>query len=93
MKNGSVSTPGANAGGTADTSIEGSTDTENAQNNSTDRIISNDSTIKRLTGKINGQYPRSNPTVDTLDKAFEGAEPDIGCVLGLRFEKVDNKVA
>ena len=31
--------------------------------------------------------------VDTSNKAFEGAETDIWCVLGLRFEKVDKKVA
>ena len=35
---------------------------------------------------------RSNPKVDTSNKASKGAEPDIGCVLGMRFEKVDKKV-
>ena len=32
-------------------------------------------------------------TVNTSNKSFEGAEPEIGCVLGLRFEKVYKKVA
>ena len=40
----------------------------------------------------NGQNSISNPTVDISHNVFEGSEPDIGCVLGLRFEKLDKKV-
>ena len=67
--------------------------TENTGNNTTDGNNSNDSIIKILTGNRNGQSSRINTTVDTSNKVFEGAEPDIVCVLGLRFEKVDKKVA
>ena len=31
--------------------------------------------------------------LDTSNKAFEGSEPNIGCVLGLRFRKLDKTVA
>ena len=93
MTDGSGSTPDANAGGAADTSGERSTNKYNTGNNTTDRNNINDSVINRLTGNSNGQYLRSNPKVDTSNKVFEGAEPDIGCVLVLRFEKVDKKVA
>ena len=41
----------------------------------------------------NGQHSISNPTVDISHNVFEGSEPDIGCVLGLRFEKVEDKIA
>ena len=40
----------------------------------------------------NGQHSISNPTVYISHNVFEGSEPDIGCVLGLRFEKLDKKV-
>ena len=36
---------------------------------------------------------RSNLAVDTSNTEFERAEPDIGCALGLIFEKVYKKVA
>ena len=42
---------------------------------------------------MNAPVSGSIPTVDTSNKAFEGVEPDIKCVLGLRFEKVDKKVS
>ena len=83
----------SNAGGAADTSGEVSTYTDNTENNSTDGNNSNVSTINRKTGNINGLSSISNATIDTSNKLFEGAEPDIRCVLGLRFEKVNKKVA
>ena len=93
MTNISRSTLNATVGEAADTSGEGSTETDNTVSNATDRNNINDSTINRQTGNRNRQASRNNPTVDTSNKAFEGAEPDIGCVLGLRFVKVDKKVA
>ena len=92
MTNGSGSTPDANAGGATDTSGEVSIDTDHTGNRTTDEKNSNDSTINRQTGNRNGQSSIINPTVDTSNKAFEGAEPDIRCVLGLRFETLDKKV-
>ena len=92
MNNSGLATD-ANAGGATDTSLEGSTDTYKKGNNSMDGNNSNDSTSNRQTGDRNGQYLRSNPTVDTSNKVFKGVEPNIGCVLGLRFEKVDKNVA
>ena len=89
----SGSTSDANVGGAADTSVEGSTDIDNTGNNATDRKNSNDSTINRRTGNRIGQGSRSNPMVDTTNKAFKVAETYIGCVLGLRFEKVYKKVS
>ena len=70
-------------------------DTNDTGNNGTDRKNRSDSTsnIQGQTGNRNGQASRSNLTVDTSNKAFKLAEPDIGYVLGLRFEKVDKKVA
>ena len=41
----------------------------------------------------NGQNSISNPTVDISHNVFEGSEPDIGCVLGLRFEKLDKTLS
>ena len=93
MTNGSRSNPDINAGGAAYNSGEGFTDTDNTGKNATDRNNSNYSTINRQTVNRNGQASISNPTVDTSNKAFEGAEPDIGCVPGMRFGKVDKKVA
>ena len=91
MTIGSGLTMDANAGGAADTSGERSTNKYNTGNNTTDRNNINDSAINRLTGNSNGQYLRINPMVDTSNKAFEGPEPDIGCVLGLRFKKCTRK--
>ena len=93
MMNGSGLIPDENVGRAADNIGEGSTDTANTGNNTTAGNNSNDSTINKLTGNRNGKSSRSNLTVDTSNKAFEGAEPYIGCVLGLRFEKLDNKVS
>ena len=80
-------TPDANSGGAADTSREVSIDTNNTGNNATDGKISSYSTsyTQGQIGNRNGQALRSNPTVDTSNKAFKGYEPDIGCVLGLGF--------
>ena len=86
-------TPDANVGGEADTGREVSIDTDNIGNNTTDWNNINDSTINIWTGNRNGQASRSNPTVYTSKKVFKGTELDIGYFLGLRFEKVDNKVA
>ena len=58
-----------------------------------DRNNSNYSTINRQTGNRNGKASWSNLTVDTSNKAFEGAEPEIVCVLGLRFEKLDKTLS
>ena len=95
MTDGSGSTPDANVGGAADTSGEGSTDTNKTVNNATDGKNSIDSTsnTQGRTGNRSRKSLRINPTVDTSNKAFKGYEPDIGCVLGLGFEKVDKKVA
>ena len=93
MTNVSGLTQGATAGGAADTRGEGSTYTHSTGNNATDGNNRYNSTINRRTGNRNGQASRINKTVDTSNKEFEGAEPDIGCVLGLIFEKVDKKVA
>ena len=87
MTNDSRLTPNENAGGAADISGEGSTDKENSGNNATDGNNINYSKINRQTGNRNGQALRSNTTVDISNKAFGGAEPDIRCVLGPRFEK------
>ena len=57
-----------NVGGAADTSGEGSTDTDNTGNNATDGNNSIDSTINRRTGNRNGKYLGSNLTVDTSNK-------------------------
>ena len=51
-----------------DTSREGYT--ENIGNNSTEGNNSNNSTINRRTGNINGKTSKSNTTVDTSNKAF-----------------------
>ena len=93
MTNISRSTPDKTAGGAADTSGEGSTDTDNTGSNTTDINNSNNLTINRQTGNMNVQFSRSNSTVDTSNKEFEGAEPNIGCVLGLRLKEVEKKVA
>ena len=93
MTDGSGSTPDANAEGAADNSGEVSTDTDNTVYNATNKNNSNDSTINRRTENSNRQASRINPTVDRSNKAFGGTEPDIGCVLGPRFEKLDKKVA
>ena len=95
MTDGSGSTPDAHAGGAADTSRDGSTDTNVTVNNATYRNNSSDSKSNTQGQTVNrkGEASRSNPTVDMSNKAFERAEPDIGCVLGLRFEKLDKKVA
>ena len=95
MTDGSGSTPDANVGGAADTSGEGSTDTNKTVNNATDGKNSIDSTsnTQGRTGNRSRKSLRINPTVDTSNKASKGAEPDIGCVLGLRFEKVVKKVS
>ena len=95
MTDGSGSNTDANTGGAEDTSMEGSTDTNNTGKNTTEINNRNYSTIESQ-GQIvnrNGQASIINPTVDTSNKAPKGAEPDIGCVLGLRFEKVNKKVA
>ena len=70
-----------NTGGAADTSGEESTDIYNTGNNKTDGNNINDSTIERQTGNRNIQVSRVNLTVDTTNKAFEGVDPDIKCVL------------
>ena len=93
LTNGRRSTLDANAGGAAKTSGDRYTYTQNKENNAPDRNISNGSTIKRRTINRNGQASSSNTTVDTWNKAFEGSELDIGCVLGLWFEKMGKKVA
>ena len=95
MTDGNGSTPDANVGGAADTSREGSTDTNKTVNNATDGKNSIDSTsnTQGRTGNRSRKYLRINPTVDTSNKAFKGYEPDIRCVLVLGFEKVDKKVA
>ena len=93
MTNGSGSNPDANEGGATDSSGEGSTDTDNTGNNATDGKNSNYSKINRRKGNRTRQVLISNPTIYTTNKAFEGSEPDIGFVLGMRFEKVDKKVA
>ena len=68
---------------------------KNTGNNATDRSNISDSRINTqgITGNRNRQALISNPTIDTSNKSFKGAEPNIGCVLGLRFEKVDKKIA
>ena len=93
--NGSRSTPDENAGGAVGTSGEVSKDTNNTGNKSTDGNNGIDSTsyTQAQTGNSNGQASKINLKVDTPNKVFGGAEPDIGCVLGTRFEKVDNKVS
>ena len=93
MTNGSGLTLDANVGGAADTSEEVSTCTYHRGKNATDGNNINDSIFNTQTGNINWQVFISTATVDTLNKAFEGAKPNIVCVLGLRFEKVDKKVA
>ena len=93
MTNGSPSNTGANTGGAADTSGEGYTDTYNTGNNATDVNKKNDSINNIQKGNSNVQASKSNPMVDTSNKALYGAETDIGCVLGRRFEKVDKNVA
>ena len=85
-------TPGATTGGAADTSQEGSINTDNTGSNTTGGNNRNDSTIFRQTRNRNGQASITNLTLDTSNKAFKGAKPDIGCVLGLRFENLDKKV-
>jgi hypothetical protein len=35
---------------------------------------------------------RGTPTMNTANRNFEGAEPGVGAVLGLRYEKIDKKV-
>ena len=87
MTNSSGSTPEATTGAESDTNKEGSIDTDNTGNNATDLNNRNDSTINIRTGESNGQDSRSNLMVDTSNKAFKGVEPDIRCVLGMRFEK------
>jgi hypothetical protein len=38
------------------------------------------------------QNTRGTPTMSSANKNFEGAEPGVGAVLGLRYEKIDKKV-
>jgi hypothetical protein len=38
------------------------------------------------------QNTRGTPTLSTVNRTFEGAEPGVGAVLGLRYEKIDKKV-
>ena len=81
MMNGSGYNWYGNTGGAADNIREGSIDIYNTGNNKTDGSNINDSTIERQTGNRNIQVSRVNLTVDTPNKAFEGVDPDIKCVL------------
>ena len=88
MMNSSGPTWDANMGREADTTGEGSAYIYNTEHNTKDGNNINDSTNERQIGKRNAPVLRINPKVDIPNKAFEGVEPDIKCVLVLKFENV-----
>jgi transcription antitermination factor NusG len=48
---------------------------------------------QRNNDNSNGNCNRNHQSaMDVSNKNFEGAEPEIGCVLGLKYEKIDKKV-
>ena len=91
-------TSAASVTGTTNVAANRSVSTSNSNVNAQQNNGNNASrgSNSRNNGDRRGDRDRGNnrnqSAMDTSNKNFEGAEPEIGCVLGLRYERIDKKV-
>ena len=69
------------------------TTTQQRNNNRNSNSNNQRNNDNRGANRTNNNNNRNNQSaMDVSNKNFEGAEPEIGCVIGLKYERIDKKV-